>query len=102
MPSPLRYTMPTRKLLRRSVFRDRPIGWVPRSSRRPPSRPSPRPTPSAGALAGASADEDKLRELIRALQRREVSNAGGDVQSHVAEVMLQAIGPLPWEQRIML
>ena len=53
-------------------------------------------------MAGSSADEDKLRELIGALQRREVPNTVSEVQTRVDEVMLQSIGPLRREQRIML
>ena len=47
-------------------------------------------------------NQDELRELLGALQRCEMPGAVGDMQSHIGEVVLQPIGPLAREQRIML
>src|SRR6478609_1456114 len=57
---------------------------------------------AACVFARASTDEDQLGELLWAFQWCEVPGVERGVQRNVGEVMLEAVGPLAREQRIML
>ena len=47
-------------------------------------------------------NQDELRELFGALQRGEMPGAVGEMKPHIGEIVLESIGPLAREQRIML